>query len=120
MKKLITLLLAISLTGCGSNESKVIDYQQALDLIEQKQALIVDVRTLDEYNSGHVENALLIPLDTISTQPLEQIPDLDTPIIVYCRSGNRSNQALGLLEDIGYTEVYDLGSINNWKGTIVE
>ena len=110
------------LPGCASDSStsKVIDYQKALDLIENRQAIIVDVRTEDEYNTGHIENALLIPLDTITDQPLEQISDLDTPIIVYCRSGNRSGQALTLLEDIGYSEVYDLGSINNWKGTIVK
>lgn len=116
------LLLVLTLSGCASNSntSKVIDYQKALELIDEKQALIVDVRTLDEYNTSHIENAILIPLDTITTEPLEQIPDLDAPIIVYCRSGNRSNQALGLLEDIGYSEVYDLGSINNWEGTIVK
>lgn len=122
MKKILTLLLALTLSGCASNSntSKVIDYQEALELIDEKQALIVDVRTLDEYNTGHIENAILIPLDTITDEPLEQIPDLATPIIVYCRSGNRSNQALGLLGDIGYSEVYDLGSINNWEGTIVK
>lgn len=120
MKKTLLLILALFLAGCAVSSQKVIDYQQALDLITDKEALIVDVRTQEEYDAGHVDNALLIPLDTIGQEPPEQISDLDTAIILYCRSGNRSSQALQLLEQIGYSEVYDLGSINNWKGTIVK
>ena len=82
-------------------------------------SIIIDVRTIEEYDSGHIKGSINIPIDTIELEKLEQvISSKENNIIVYCRSGNRSKKAAQLLVDLGYTNVYDLGSINNWNGGI--
>ena len=76
--------------------------------------IILDVRTEEEYNSGHIPNAILIPNETITDKMPDLLPDLDAEILVYCRSGNRSAQAAKKLIAIGYTNVYDFGGIIDW------
>lgn len=76
--------------------------------------IILDVRTLAEYNEGYIPGALLHPLAEIQNSNFEPLPDKDQIILVYCRSGNRSRQASELLIKAGYTEVYDFGGIRDW------
>ena len=80
--------------------------------------VIVDVRRQDEYDAGHIPGAILIPNESIGTEQPEQLPDLNQIILIYCRSGNRSKQAAQKLFDMGYTNVYEFGGINTWKGEI--
>ena len=80
--------------------------------------VIVDVRRRDEYDSGHIPGAILIPNESIGTEKPAELPDLDQIILVYCRSGNRSAQASQKLADIGYTNVFDFGGIMTWTGEI--
>jgi len=61
----------------------------------------------------------LIPNESIGTEPPEQLPNMDQIILIYCRSGNRSKQAAQKLFDIGYTNIYEFGGINDWTGDIV-
>ncbi len=75
-------------------------------------ALIIDVRTKDEFNEKHIKGAQNIPLDEINSIKEKK----DKQIIVYCQSGNRSITAAKKLIDLGYTKVYNLGSIDNWTG----
>lgn len=106
------------LVGCSSTESntEVISYIEAKEKIINEGAILVDVRTKDEYNTKHISGAVLLTLDTIDEETTADIVDnKDTPIIVYCQSGNRSSQAQSKLESLGYKNVYDLGSINNWE-----
>ncbi len=81
--------------------------------------IILDVRTAEEYEAGHIEGAILIPNDTISDKQPELLSDLDAEILVYCRSGNRSAQAANKLINLGYTDVYDFGGITNWPYEVV-
>lgn len=76
--------------------------------------IIVDVRTAQEYAQGHISGALLIPNEDISDAQPALLPVLNSEILVYCRSGNRSAQAVQKLKDIGYTNVYDFGGIQSW------
>ena len=76
--------------------------------------IILDVRTEEEYNSGHIPNAILIPNETIIDKMPDLLPDLDAEILIYCRSGNRSAQAAKKLIAIGYKNVYDFGGIIDW------
>lgn len=118
MKKLFILLLSVFLlAGCSSdNDNGLISYMDAKEKIINEGAIMVDVRTEAEYNEKHIDGSVLLTLDTIDETSVSSIVDSkDTPIIVYCRSGNRSSQALTKLEALGYTEVYDLGSIDNWE-----
>lgn len=75
--------------------------------------LLLDVRTTGEYAEGHLENSVNIALNELPSQ-LAAIPT-DQPVIIYCRSGNRSAQAAALLRDAGYTQIYDLGGIIQWQ-----
>lgn len=74
--------------------------------------LLVDVRTPEEFATGHIAGAVNIPLDTLESR-LGEVPK-DTPIVLYCRTGNRSAQAADLLEGAGYSDIRDLGGILDW------
>ena len=77
-------------------------------------AIILDVRTRQEFDTGHVPGAILLPDYAIEAQAPYVLPDKDAMILIYCRSGNRSASALRLLLEMGYTNVYDFGGINSW------
>ncbi|MDO4442555.1 MAG: rhodanese-like domain-containing protein [Slackia sp.] len=77
-------------------------------------ARIIDVRTTQEYRSGHVPGAENVPLDRIDS--LEAAPD--TPLFVYCQSGARSSQAARVLESRGFLDVTNLGGIMSYRGPI--
>jgi phage shock protein E len=75
--------------------------------------LLIDVRTPEEFAEGHIAGAVNISLQTL-TERLNEVPRT-LPVILYCRSGNRSNQAQQLLEQAGYTNVQDMGGIIDWQ-----
>lgn len=81
--------------------------------------VILDVRRQEEYDEGHIPNAILIPNEVIHKSPPEELPDKGQKILVYCRSGNRSKQAAQKLANMGYTNVYEFGGINTWQYDIV-
>lgn len=122
MKKVFLLLLLVfSLVGC-SNEKingealyKTIDGPLAQEFVNNEKAILIDVRTLEEYEQGHLEKAINIPLDTINKESIQNITEntIDN-IIVYCKSGTRSREAAIKIIELGYTNVYDLGSMDNW------
>lgn len=123
MKKiLLVVLVALLLVGCGNEKIdgealyKTIDYETAKEFVDSSQALLIDVRTYEEYEKGHIEEAINVPLDTISEATIKAvtIDQLDN-IIVYCESGERSKEAAIKILELGYTNVYDLGSMDNWK-----
>ena len=81
-------------------------------------AVLVDVRTPDEYASGHIEGSRNIPLDAL-TSAQNAIPDKSTPLYLYCHSGARSRNAARVLRRLGYTSVRDIGGIISYKGKVV-
>lgn len=102
-------------------EYKRITAQEAKARIDSgDRVIILDVRTEEEYNTGHILNAILIPNETITDRMPDLLPDHDAEILIYCRSGNRSAQAARKLIQIGYTNVYDFGGINSWPYDIVK
>ena len=100
MKKIIFLLiLCLGLCGCESKN-------ELEEILTENDYIIVDVRTKEEYEEGHLVDAINIPYDEID----EDINlDKNKTILVYCRSGNRSNIAFNILETLGF-DVYDLGA----------
>ena len=94
-----------------------IDQETAKQMMENEDGhVIVDVRSQEEYNEGHIPGAIVIPNESIGTEQPKELPDLDQVILVYCRSGNRSRQASQKLADMGYTNVYEFGGIKDWTG----
>jgi rhodanese-related sulfurtransferase len=88
--------------------------QEAKEMMDTQNVTILDVRTKEEYNEKHIENALLIPDYELEEKANEMLPDKDAVILVYCRSGNRSAASSKLLVSMGYTKVYDFGGIIDW------
>ena len=78
--------------------------------------LLIDVRTPEEYASGHIPTAVNIPYDVITGNLPEQAADV--PVIVYCRSGNRSGIAYKALTGMGLTDLYDFGGVSRWPGDL--
>ena len=93
-----------------------ISFREAHELLEKEpQICFFDVREEEEYEAGHAAGAELYPLGTIDGESAaERIPELDTPVLLYCRSGARSFQAALQLVEYGYSRVYDLGGLNGW------
>ena len=82
---------------------------------ENDAALVLDVRTQEEYDQGHIPGAVLLPVGTIDEDTAaEVIPEKDSTVLVYCRSGNRSKTASSALAELGYTNIYEFGGINTW------
>ena len=126
MKKLLILALSLFLAGCmvtktseTSGSYKTISSTEAQQMIEDnKDALILDVRTAAEYESGHIPNAVNLSNEDIQAGKVDSLKDKSQLIMVYCRSGNRSRQAAQKLAELGYTNVVDFGGIQSWKGDI--
>jgi len=76
--------------------------------------IIVDVREQSEYDAGHIEGAVLVPVGSLEELAPELLPEKDEVLLLYCRSGNRSAQAAAKLFDMGYKNIYDFGGIRDW------
>ena len=125
MKKIIALLLFILvLSGCAAQSEKTgyrqVTTDEAISIMEEeKDYIILDVRTPEEFKSKHIPGAINIPNETIGTDDIPQLPDKDQLILVYCRSGNRSKQASEKLAKQGYANIVEFGGISSWTGETV-
>lgn len=82
--------------------------------------IVLDVRTEEEFNLGHIKGAINIPNENIGHEEIEELPNKEQPILVYCRSGHRSLQASSKLAVLGYKNIYEFGGIITWEYEIVE
>ena len=123
MKKLIFIILAVMLlTACGqyreNNREAVyvnITAQQAKEIMDtEKGYVILDTRTQEEYDEGHIPGAILIPNTEIEEKAEGVLTDKDQLILVYCRSGRRSKIAAEALVELGYTNIKEFGGIIDW------
>ena len=120
----VAALLAALLAACGASSKpsyRQITADEAAQMMkEETDFVLLDVRTQEEYASGHIPGAICIPNETIGSEEIPELPDKDQLILVYCRSGNRSKQASQKLAEQGYTNVVEFGGINGWTGEIVQ
>ena len=127
MRKLLPfLMVALMLTGCTAALGQAeVDYRQitmseAFVLMDEEvDYIILDVRTPEEYKEKHIPSAINIPNEIIGAETPMELPDKEQLIFVYCRSGNRSKQAAQKLADLGYTNIVEIGGINDWPGELV-
>lgn len=95
--------------------------EQAKEIMDtENDFTIIDSRTEEEFNEGHIEGAILIPEYEIDVRAKKDLPDKDQLILVYCRSGRRSKIASQALADSGYTNVKEFGGIIDWPYEIVK
>ena len=117
--RFFSVMLVLVLSGCASSretkQSSIITPQEVHALMTSDTPFVLlDVRNQDEFEEKHLPGALLIPVTDISARIEQEIPDKETFIIIYCRSGRRSADAALMLVELGYLHVYDLGGINDW------
>ena len=82
-------------------------------------AVLIDVRTAEEYKEGHIDGSINIPLDQIMTVN-NIIKDRETPIFVHCLSGSRSGQVVSYLQQMGYKKAQNIGGISHYQGKVVK
>lgn len=129
MQKKLFLILSLTCTlivmaGCSKKDDKsthtTISAKEAKKMMDENEDIIIlDVRTEDEYQEGHIEGAILIPDNEITEKAEDILADKSETILVYCRSGRRSANASKELSDLGYTNIYDFGGINDWEYDVV-
>lgn len=93
-----------------------INFEEAWNIINSDpNSIVLDVREDFEYATGHAANAVLFPIDDINEKSAaEVLPDKNTAILIYCRTGSRSREAAEYLSSVGYTNIYDIGSLVDW------
>ncbi|MEL7569556.1 MAG: rhodanese-like domain-containing protein [Eubacteriaceae bacterium] len=91
-----------------------ITHKKAKEMIDSFDVVIIDVRTEEEFDKGHIKNAVLIPHYELHEKVNEIVSDKNKTILIYCQNGIRSSAAEKLLMYIGYKNVYDFGGINDW------
>ena len=123
MKKWILLLLAVMLlAACGQEKENDreaiymnITAQEAKEIMDSQEGyVILDVRTQEEFDQGHIPGAILIPDYEIEEKAEKVLKDKDQLILVYCRSGRRSKLAAEALVALGYTNIREFGGIIDW------
>lgn len=129
MRKKLFLILSlictlIAIAGCSKKDDKstftTINAEEAKKMMdENKDIIILDVRTEEEYQEGHIEGAILIPDNEVAEKSESKLNDKSATILVYCRSGRRSANASRALNELGYINIYDFGGINDWKYDVV-
>jgi rhodanese-related sulfurtransferase len=114
----MTLTLVSALSGCVARSPEKAQYtdisvQQAKEMIDTGEVFILDVRTQEEYNAGHIRNSTLIPVQDLSKR-LNEVPR-DRDILVYCKTGGRSTAASEILVNNGFARIYNMkGGITEW------
>ena len=121
---LLTFTLPFGCVGCSGGGSATYDQisgAEAKALMDSESGyIIIDARTQEEYDEGHIPGAIMIPEYEIADRAEKELPDKDQLILVYCRSGRRSKIAAEELVKLGYTNVKEFGGIIDWEYEIVK
>jgi len=110
----VTAVKITLIKDAEKKEYMKITQKKAKELIDNQDVIILDVRTAEEYDEGQIKDAILIPDYELKEKAQKTLKDKNKTILVYCRSGVRSENAAKLLINMGYKKVYDIGGIINW------
>lgn len=117
---IIFLIYASLISMAQTKTYRQISHKEAKEIMDSKKdILILDVRTVREFDAGHIKNAGCVPVDEIENTFKSMPIDKDKLILVYCRSGRRSKIAAQKLADMGFTNVYEFGGVLHWSYGIV-
>ena len=120
------LMIALVIGGLfmfmqNGNANQTMKYEELQNKLNaQENFVLLDVRTQEEFDAGHIAGAILLPYDEINLKAATVLLDKEKEIVLYCRSGRRSAIAKKALVDLGYKDVEDFGGINRWKGELVK
>ena len=131
----LAAVLALLLVSCGETKDKPVpteedapgkaayhklSAEEAYEMMVSQEVVVVDVRTREEYDGGHIENAVLMPNESIGSEMPEALPDEEATLLIYCRSGRRSKEASEKLLKLGYKSIYEFGGIIDWPYELVK
>ena len=131
----LAAVLALLLVSCGGTKDKPvpteedapskaayhkISAEETHEMMASQEVVVVDVRTREEYDVGHIENAVLVPNESIGSEMPEALPDKEATLLIYCRSGRRSKDAAQKLLALEYQNVYDFGGVIDWPYELVK
>ncbi len=124
-RKIFAVLIMVLMTicsGCSSDgDYKTISANDAVKMMQaEKDYLIVDVRTQEEYDKKHIPGALLVPIADLREGKFDKLPDKNQMLFVYCWTGRRAEDSAKILAENGYTNVYNFGGLVDWNGELVE
>ena len=120
------LMIALVIGGLfmfmqSGNANQTMKYEELQNKLNaQENFVLLDVRTQEEFDAGHIAGAILLPYDEIALKAATVLPDKEKEIVLYCRSGRRSAIAKKALVELGYKDVEDFGGINRWNGELVK
>ena len=104
----------------GKAAYQKISAEDAYEMMVSQEVVIVDVRTPEEYDGGHIPNAILVPNESIGDDMPEALPDKEATLLIYCRSGRRSKEASEKLLKLGYKSIYEFGGVIDWPYELVK
>lgn len=123
MKKfLMLMILTLMLSGCITETGTYqhLTQEDATKVMQtEKNIIILDVRTQEEYDKKHIPDAVLLPIEELRKGNFELLPDKNQKILVYCWTGRRAEDSAKILAEHGYKNVYDFGGLVDWKGKVV-
>ena len=120
------LMIALVIGGLfmfmqNGNANQTMKYEELQNKLNaQENFVLLDVRTQEEFDAGHIASAILLPYDEINLKAATVLPDKEKEIVLYCRSGRRSAIAKKALVELGYKDVEAFGGVNRWKGELVK
>lgn len=106
------VIVSLALGACAA---PTISGEAAHQLVQKQGALLLDVRTPEEFAEGHVDGAVNVPVQELEAKLASLPARKDQDVVVYCRSGVRSARASGILKSAGFSRVHDLGAMSNWR-----
>ncbi len=113
LRKLFTLFVVILLSGCMGAAFENVTPEKAKEMIDEEKVIILDVRTPEEFNNGHIPGSELVPLQVLEGMSTDL--EKEKSYLIVCRSGNRSQQAAEILTGKGFKNVYNMtGGMNEW------
>ncbi len=116
---LLLLLFALLIQGCGGPGYKHISMDDAAKMMESdKNVVIIDVRTQEEYDRKHVLGAICVPIEDIRADKFDKLPDKSKTLMLYCWTGRRSEDAAALLAKQGYKNIFEFGGLVDWTGEV--
>ena len=120
-------MVALLGSGCASGTEETpreipqLDQEQAYENWQADDTVVLlDVRTEPEYQEVHIPGSVLIPVEELRQRAPEELTDLDATIYVICRTGRRSQDGVRILQELGYSDVTDIGGIISWPFETVE
>ena len=118
MRNVLLICAALLVTACAKADPHITQEDAVRIMKSNPDAIVLDVRTKDEFDKRHLPNALLVPIDNLRAGDFSALPDKDATILIYCWTGRRAEESAEILLEHGYKRVYEFGGLVDWTGDV--